>query len=109
MDYWELKIAKMYRIVFLLLSSVIFISCSNKADDSIDLPYYNNPDFTPIFITNKLEVASKIKHTIGDFSFLNQDSILIYKKVIEGKIHVYNFIFSKYGSNCPKITNKLII
>ena len=57
MDYWELKIAKMYRIVFLLLSSVIFISCSNKADDSIDLPYYNNPDFTPIFITNKLEDA----------------------------------------------------
>jgi protein SCO1/2 len=109
MDYWELKIAKMYRIVFLLLSSVIFISCSNKADDSIDLPYYNNPDFTPIFITNKLEVASKIKHTIGDFSFLNQDSILISQNVIEGKIHVANFIFSTCGSICPKMTTNLKI
>ena len=93
MDYWELKIAKMYRIVFLLLSNVIFISCSNKVDDSIDLPYYNNPDFTPIFITNKSEVASKIRHTIGDFSFINQDSTLISQNVIEGKIHVANFIF----------------
>ena len=109
MVYWELKIVKMYRIVFLLLSSVLMVSCSNKKTDTIDLPYYNEPDFTPIFITDKSEVESKIKHIIADFSFLNQDSILISQKAIEGKIHIANFIFTSCGSICPKMTTNLKI
>ena len=109
MVYWELKIVKMYRIVFLLLSSVLMVSCSNKKTDTIDLPYYNEPDFTPIFITDKTEVESKIKHIIADFSFLNQDSILISQKAIEGKIHIANFIFTSCGSICPKMTTNLKI
>jgi protein SCO1/2 len=109
MVYWELKIVKMYRIVFLLLSSVLMVNCSNKKTDTIDLPYYNEPDFTPIFITDKSEVESKIKHIIADFSFLNQDSILISQKAIEGKIHIANFIFTSCGSICPKMTTNLKI
>ena len=109
MVYWGLKIVKMYRIVFLLLSSVLMVSCSNKKTETIDLPYYNEPDFTPIFITDKSEVESKIKHIIADFSFLNQDSILISQKAIEGKIHIANFIFTSCGSICPKMTTNLKI
>jgi protein SCO1/2 len=85
------------------------VSCSNKKTDTIDLPYYNEPDFTPIFITDKSEVESKIKHIIADFSFLNQDSILISQKAIEGKIHIANFIFTSCGSICPKMTTNLKI
>jgi protein SCO1/2 len=85
------------------------VSCSNKKTDTIDLPYYNEPDFTPIFITDKTEVESKIKHIIADFSFLNQDSILISQKAIEGKIHIANFIFTSCGSICPKMTTNLKI
>jgi len=109
MDYWELKIAKMYRIVFLLFSSFYLFSCSNKEVDIIDLPYYNTPDFTPIFITNKSEVPSKVKHTIADFSFINQDSTFISQQVIAGKIHIANFIFTTCGSICPKMTTNLKI
>jgi protein SCO1/2 len=85
------------------------VNCSNKKTDTIDLPYYNEPDFTPIFITDKTEVESKIKHIIADFSFLNQDSILISQKAIEGKIHIANFIFTSCGSICPKMTTNLKI
>ena len=109
MVYWELKIVKMYRIVFLLFSSLLLVSCLNKKAEAIDLPYYNEPDFTPIFITDKSEVASKIKHTISDFSFLDQDSTLISQKAIEGKIHIANFIFTTCGSICPKMTTNLKI
>ena len=109
MVYWELKIVKMYRIVFLLLSSLLFLNCSNKKAEAIDLPYYNEPDFTPIFITDKSEVESKIKHTIANFSFLDQDSTLISQKNIEGKIHIANFIFTTCGSICPKMTTNLKI
>jgi len=108
MDCWELKIVKMYRIVFLLLSSLL-VSCLDKKLEAIALPYYNEPDFTPIFLTDTSEVKYKINHTITDFSFRDQDSILISQKNIEGKIHIANFIFTTCGSICPKMTTNLKI
>jgi protein SCO1/2 len=107
MDCWEPKTVKMYRIVFLLLSSLLLISCNKK--EEIKLPYYNNPDFTPLFIDDEDEVDQKIPHTIADFSFLNQDSTIISQKNIEGKIHVANFIFTSCGSICPVMTTNLKI
>ena len=97
----------MYRIVFLLLSSWFVMACTEQDSSTMQLPYYNEPDFTPVFIKNKAEVASKIVHTIGDFSFLNQDSTLISQQDIEGKIHVANFIFTSCGSICPTMTRNL--
>ena len=97
----------MYRIVFLLLSSLFVFSCANRNETSIELPYYNEPDFTPVFLKNKSDLNQKITHTIGDFSFLNQDSILIDQKTIEGKIHIANFIFTSCGSICPTMTRNL--
>lgn len=107
MDYSALKTVKMYRIVFLLLSSCWAISCSDEKSNQIALPYYNEPDFTPIFIENKGDVKTKIKHTIGDFSFLNEDSTKISQQNIEGQIHVANFIFTSCGSICPTMTKNM--
>ena len=109
MAYWALKIVKMYRIVFLIVSSFIFFSCSEKKANSIELPYYNEPDFTPMFLKDKAEVKSRINHTIADFSFLNQDSLLINQNVFKNKIHVANFIFTRCGSICPTMTCNLKI
>ncbi|RDB06522.1 SCO family protein [Runella aurantiaca] len=97
----------MYQIVFLLLSSFLFFSCTDKKTKSIALPYYNEPDFTPLFMDNKSEVDEKITHQINDFSFLNQDSIFISQKEIENKIHVANFIFTSCGSICPTMTKNM--
>ena len=100
----------MYRIVFLLLSSITLFSCLEKKLEAIvSLPYYNEPDFTPLFIKNKSEVDKLVTHKINDFSFLNQDSVLITQKAIEGKIHVANFIFTSCGSICPVMTHNLKI
>lgn len=107
MDYSALKIVKMYRIVFLLLSSCLAISCNDEKSSKIALPYYNKPDFTPIFIENYADVKTKITHTIGDFSFLNEDSVKVSQQNIEGKIHVANFIFTSCGSICPTMTKNM--
>lgn len=109
MDYLELKIVEMYRIVFLLLSSWLLFSCNQKKEDSFVLPYYNEPSFTPIFEKENADLKKEITHTISDFSFLNQDSILINQKAIEGKIHIANFIFTSCGSICPTMTRNLKI
>jgi len=108
MVYWEPKIVKMYRIVFLLLSSLFFFGCQTS-EKELRLPYYNSPEFTPLFIDNSDEVSKQITHTIRDFQFLNQDSVLVNQKMIEGKIHVANFIFTTCGSICPVMTQNLKI
>lgn len=107
MVYSALKIVKMYRIVFFLLSSYLLIHCADNKSDKIALPYYNEPDFTPIFIENEADIETSISHTIGDFSFLNQDSTEVSGKDINGKIHVANFIFTSCGSICPTMTKNM--
>lgn len=107
MAYSALKIVKMNRIVFLLLSSWLLMNCVDKKSESMALPYYNEPDFTPLFIENEAAVKTKISHTIHDFSFLNQDSLEVSQKNIDGKIHVANFIFTSCGSICPTMTQNM--
>jgi protein SCO1/2 len=99
----------MYRIVFFLLSSFLVISCSDSKSSESPLPYYNTPDFTPIFLKNRSEVTKSISHTIGDFKFLNQDSVYVDQKTIEGKIHIASFIFTSCGSICPAMIKNLKI
>ncbi len=102
---WEQKTALMFRIVFLLLSSLLVFSCiKEQQEEALKLPYYNSPEFTPLFLSED-SAKQKITHTISDFTFLNQDSILISNKSIEGKIHVANFIFTRCGSICPVMTH----
>lgn len=85
----------------------MLMACSDT--QSPQLPYYNEADFTPIFVKNKKDIADKIPHQIANFAFLNQDSILITEKNIEGKIHVANFIFTSCGSICPTMTRNMKI
>jgi protein SCO1 len=102
MGYWAQKIVSTQWIVF-LCASICFVSCNKK--ETITLPYYNTPDFNPIFLEDAAAVESQITHHIGDFSLLNQDNQIITEKNIEGKIHVANFIFTSCVSICPKMTN----
>ena len=99
----------MYRTVYLLLSSIFFISCNQTDESKIALPYYNEPTFTPIFESDYSKLKNRITHTIDNFSFLNQDSVLINESIIEGKIHIANFIFTSCGSICPTMTRNLKI
>ncbi len=99
----------MFQIVFLrnkiysILLFVLIVSCQNKKSL---LPYYNEPNFTPLFL-NENEAQKKITHSISSFQFLNQDSVIISEKAINNKIHIANFIFTSCGSICPIMTENL--
>ncbi|WP_405604898.1 SCO family protein [Polaribacter sp. Asnod1-A03] len=105
----------MYRIVFLLISSGLLIGCNVKSNqgnlkkNTIALPYYNDPTFTPLFIKDTSKVKEEITHTIADFEFLNQDSVLVNQDIIKNKIHIASFIFTTCGSICPIMTDHLKI
>ncbi|MFT3702555.1 MAG: SCO family protein [Agriterribacter sp.] len=90
----------------LLLFFILLYGCSDVPTTE-QLPYYNTPDFTPVFLQNKKDIPNSITHQIGNFSFTNQDGKVITQKNIEGKIHIANFIFTSCGSICPKMTGNL--
>ena len=99
----------MYRIVFLLLSSFLLLTCNQRKRATHVLPYYNESTFTPIFASKSTMLERQYTHAISDFSLLNQDSMVIDQKTIEGKIHIANFIFTSCGSICPTMTKNLKI
>jgi protein SCO1/2 len=89
--------------VVLLLVALKF-KPSNKVEG---LPYYNTPEFSPIFLRGKTDVKSKITHTVGRFTFVNQDGDTLTEKAIKGKIHVASFIFTSCGNICPMMTDQM--
>jgi protein SCO1 len=102
----------MFRIAFLrsrLLIALIMIvaaSCKPAAKER-SLPYFNTPDFTPLFLASSSEINKKINHTIAPFSFQDQDGKMISNETVQRKIHVANFIFTSCSSICPKMTNNM--
>ena len=92
----------MYRIVFLWLGSLLALSGCQEKKSNGELPYYNEPTFTPLFGVRDIE--NQIPHRIGDFSLFNEDSLIVNQQLIEGKTHVANFIFTSCGSICPMMT-----
>jgi protein SCO1/2 len=112
MDCLELKIASMFQTVFLrisfLLPVFLMTACKGKPE-SAKLPYYNSPDFSPIFLSNQQEVDTKITHSISPFSFTDQNGQNITEKTTVGKIHVANFFFTSCRSICPVMMDHMKI
>jgi protein SCO1/2 len=101
----------MLQTVF-LVSLVMFVAaCGEEKTVAMKnedrLPYYNSPDFTPLFVSGQEELQRLVPHSIGDFSFTDQNGNLVTQKNIEGKIHVADFFFTSCGSICPRMTHSM--
>ena len=109
MVYWVPKTAKMFQTAFLKSSllTIAFFSIGCQKETGQRLPYYNSPDFTPIFLESQNGIHDNVSHTIGDFSFKDQNDRIINQKDIDGKIHVANFFFTSCGVICPRMTNNM--
>ena len=81
---------------------VLMVSCKTTPAP-LPLPFINKPDFTPEWI-NKTDAGYKSIHTIPPFSFTNQNGESVTEKTVANKIYVADFIFTKCGSICPKMT-----
>lgn len=53
------------------------------------------------------EAKDTAYHHIPDFELINQDSVVVTQKDIEGKIFVADFFFTSCTTICPKMTNSL--
>lgn len=88
------------------LFTLCFIGCTSKPKET-QLPYYNSPDFSAIFLDTKQDIDDKIGHIISTFSFTDQHGDQITDQMMKGKIHVANFIFTSCNSICPVMTKHM--
>ncbi len=100
--------ARIYNCIAFLFSITIVIGC-NPPDhhETITLPFYNSPDFTPEWIEEDQKAFSTI-HKIDTFKLVNQLGQEITNETFDGKIYVADFFFTICPGICPKMTDNLL-
>ncbi len=92
----------MQRFIIIILSLVI-VSCNT-------IPTATKKQLLPIFGEKKIAGINKqdtLYHTIGSFSFINQNNDTITEKNIQDKIYVADFFFATCQSICPQMSSQL--
>jgi len=105
MDCLAQKTVQMFLKRFLKCSLLFILSCNNSTNQ---LPYYNSPDFEPVFLENINSLEKTITHKIEDFTFTDNNGNSFGSKDLSGKIHVANFIFTSCTHICPKMTTNMV-
>tara|TARA_R110002050_G_scaffold4573_1_gene22049 strand:+ start:31162 stop:31869 length:708 start_codon:yes stop_codon:yes gene_type:complete len=86
----------------LLLIVLMIFSCKKGVSDTnrtIGLPYFNSADFTPEWHV--------LTHKIPDFSFVNQEGVIITNKTFEGGLYIADFFFTSCPGICPTLTKNM--
>ena len=91
------------RILFCLALIVFTAGCDTKKVND-QLPYYNNADFTPQWLSEK---AADTIHAIPEFTFTDQNGNTISRKIFDNKITVVDFFFTTCPGICKKLTASL--
>jgi protein SCO1/2 len=99
---------KIGNCIYIFLFSVFFISCNSEKKESEKKELKTRKDNQlPIFGHRDLENGDTVYHTVPDFIFMNQDSMLVKSEDLEGKIIIANFFFSSCPSICPVMTKQM--
>ncbi|MFZ2906848.1 MAG: SCO family protein [Cyclobacteriaceae bacterium] len=62
----------------------------------------------PVFGERTVNGTDTVYHTIADFEFLNQDSVMVTSKTFEGKIYVADFFFTTCRTICPIMKAQMV-
>jgi protein SCO1 len=85
---------------------LLFAVCACTKETPHPVPYYNTPDFTPLWLTPS-ESRSVGLHRLAPFSFIDQNGELVTHETTKGKIIVADFFFTRCPSACPTMTENL--
>jgi len=98
----------MNRIIFLSIFIVLGISATYilVLPKEKPLPIINPVDLEPEMVDPEL-LRTGMGHTIGRFSFKNQNNQTISNKSVEGKVFVAEYFFTTCGTICPKMNQQM--
>ncbi len=91
-----------------LMLLFLAFSCSNRQESVKKLPIYGSREAIEKTDENDKTLTDTLYHSIGDFSFVDQDSSQITPETFKNKIYVTDFFFTTCPSICPKMTAQMI-
>jgi protein SCO1/2 len=89
---------------WILLCLLLAYSCIEQKPNR--LPFLGNYDVT-YQQQNGKTTTDTIYQTIPDFSFFNEDSVIVNNKTFEGKVWISEFFFATCPSICPIMNTQL--
>lgn len=91
-------------IISLVCILGLLIACTGKQRQ---LPIYGHREAVEK-VVDGAAIVDTIYHTIPDFSFLNQDSMLLTQDFFEDKVYITNFFFTHCPSICPTMQRNML-
>jgi protein SCO1/2 len=91
----------MKRIVSGLLLAAAAACSSPSAETTDELPILGRKYYDEA-------LRDTVYHTVGNFSFVNQDSALVTPETLEGKIYVADFFFTSCPTICPIMKKEML-
>jgi protein SCO1 len=79
---------------------IIMAGCKTKSS----LPYFNTPDFTPVWDIDTFKGA---QHVIPLFAFTDQNNKQVTNETFNNKVYVAGFFFTSCGVVCPKMIDNV--
>lgn len=97
------------RVFYLVLIGTVLMMANGCSSDRTEerLPILGRKEVQTKMIDGK-EVLDTIYHTIGNFSFVNQDSLVITQEDFEGKVYVADFFFTSCPTICPVMKSEML-
>ncbi len=98
----------MNKLIVVLVIAVAGISISYfmMTDKEEHPPVLNPNELNPEMVDESVRNIGH-GHTIGEFSFVNQDSLTVTLNEVKGKIHVAEYFFTHCQSICPKMNKQM--
>ncbi len=91
----------MKRIVSGVLLAALVACSSPSAETTNELPILGRKYYDET-------IQDTVYHTVGNFSFVNQDSALVTPETLEGKIYVADFFFTSCPTICPVMKKEML-
>ncbi|MBP6090343.1 MAG: SCO family protein [Crocinitomicaceae bacterium] len=97
------------RVLFLMILFVVGVFTAyfiSKPSTEKILPVYNPIDVNEEMVDPELARIG-YGHTIGDFSFLDQNGKVFTQEQVKGKVYVVEYFFTTCGTICPKMNAQM--
>ena len=81
----------------ILLTILSVVACTQEKRDAL-----------PVFGETSTTGSDTVYHTIGEFAFYNQDSVLITEQAVGGKVYVADFFFTTCPTICIPMARQML-
>lgn len=98
---------KFITTTLVMLSTLIYACTISNPYSNEALPILGRQKILKKEVNNRIEYDT-VNHTIDQFSFLNQDSILINNDSLIGNVYVADFFFTSCPTICPVMKKQLL-